>query len=238
MNRHDQDKYGNADQIVIEQSFSCFQLCQRSYFTPAMAAFLKKPDKAFNDPRNKILKAGNSSTVIQCQIDGNPFVVKRYNMKNPGHAFRRAFKRTRAEISWQNAQLLMRSGINTCGPVAMKEKRFGPFRNKAYFICEYIHGTDVRHYLKRADARERRQAVQEIIAVFLRLKSLRISHGDTKAANLIIQNNRLWLIDLDSMKQHKRKSGFLKARKRDLRVFMKNWNDLPDIATLFKRLDA
>lgn len=230
--------YNNATRIVCKKSFSRIMLCQHSQYTPAMAAFLKKPDIVFNDPGNKILKAGNSSTVVQCQIDGHKFVVKRYNMKNPGHAIRRAFKKTRADISWRNARLLMKYGINTCEPVAMIEKRFGPFRNKAYFICKYIKGGDVLHYFKSAGAEERSRTAQVILGVFSRLESLMISHGDMKAANLIIQEGRLWLIDLDSMKQHKTKSGFSRARKKDLRIFMKNWSDQPDIAALFNRLKA
>ncbi len=238
VNRYLKKIYRNSTQILCRKSFSDFMLCQRSHYTPAMAAFLENPDAVFHDSDNKILKAGNTATVVRCTIDGLELVVKRYNMKNMGHALRRAFKKTRADMSWRNAHLLMTNGIKTCRPIAMKERRFGPFRNKAYFVCEYLSGEDALHYFQTAGTEDKSRTAQLIIRLFATLESLMISHGDMKATNIIIRNKEPWLIDLDSMRQHKRKAGFSRAREKDVNRFIRNWQHRSDILAFFERLKA
>lgn len=228
--------YRNSTQVVSRTSFSSSMLCRRKYYTPEMASFLKNPDVAFHDPGRSILKAGNSATVIRHNIDGIEIVVKRYNMKNSFHAMRRAFKKTRADISWRSAHLLIKNRINTSKPIAMKEKRFGPFRNKAFFVCEYIKGEDVRQYLLKAGVADASHMAEEIISLFTRLKSLMISHGDMKFSNIIIQNEEPFLIDLDSMAMHKLNARFFYAHKKDVNRFLKNWQDHPEILNMFNRL--
>ena len=226
--------YRNSTDIVCKKNFSSFMLCRRSHFTPEMASFLINPDTAFNGPGKTILKAGNSATVVRYRIDGLELVVKRYNMKNWVHTLRRAFKKTRADISWRSAHLLMQNRINTSRPLAMMEKRFGPFRNKAFFICEYVKGEDAIQYFQNADAECISQTAQSIMSVFSKLKSLMISHGDMKATNIIIQGGEPFLIDLDSMARHRIKTRFFHAHKKDINRFLKNWQDHPVILKLFK----
>ena len=228
--------YRNSTKILCKKSFSSLILCRREYLTPAMICFLNNPDVAFENPDQSLLKAGNSATVIRHNIDGIELVIKRYNMKNIIHAVRRAFKKTRADISWRSAHLLMKNRINTSRPVAMIEKRFGPFRNKAFFICEYIRGEDARHYFPNSGTEDASYMGQSIIRLFTRLKSLMISHGDMKATNIIIRDEEPFLIDLDSMTLHKRKARFLRAHKKDVNRFLKNWRNYPEISNVFKKL--
>ncbi len=55
-----------------------------------------------------------------------------------------------------------------------------------------------------------------------------------KATNIIIHNYKPYLLDLDSMKAHKNKYMFMRAWQKDMKRFMKNWNDLPEINQLFE----
>ena len=57
-----------------------------------------------------------------------------------------------------------------------------------------------------------------------------------KATNIIIHNDKPYLLDLDSMKAHKNKYIFMCAWQKDIKRFMKNWDDLPEINQLFKQL--
>ena len=225
-----------STQIVCKKSFSSFVLCQRKYYTAAMESFLQNPDMAFHNPGTSLLKAGNTATVVRYKIDGKQLVVKRYNMKNRFHALRLSFKKTRADISWHSAHLLLKNRINTPEPVAVKEIRFGPLRNRSFFIYEYIKGKNARQFFLDAKAEEAKIIAESIINLFYKLKSLKISHGDMKATNIIIHDDKPFLIDLDSMKWHKRELRFSHAWKKDKKRFMKNWENSPETAKLFKRL--
>ncbi|MDA3918382.1 MAG: hypothetical protein PF690_15610 [Deltaproteobacteria bacterium] len=73
---------------------------------------------------------------------------------------------------------------------------------------------------------------------FYKLKSLKISHGDMKADNILIHDDKPFFIDLDSMKWHKRELRFSHAWKKDMKRFMKNWKNSPEVAGLFKLLQG
>lgn len=230
--------YRRSTQIVCKKSFSSLMLCHRKYYTPAMESFLQDPDIAFHNPGDSLLKAGNTTTLVRHKIDGVELVVKRYNMKNIFHALRLAFKKSRADISWRSAHLLLRNRINTPKPVAIKEIRFGPFRNKAFFICEYINGESARNFFPNAKPDEVKIPAEAIINIFSQFKSLKISHGDMKATNIIIHDAIPFIIDLDAMTWHKRNLRFAYARKKDKTIFMKNWENNSQISGLFKNLQS
>ncbi len=230
--------YRSSTKIICQKSFSSFMLCHKKYYTPDMESFLQNPDIAFDNPGASLLKAGNTATIGLYKIDGIEVVVKRYNMKNKFHALRLAFKKSRADISWSSAHLLLKNRINTPKPIAIKEERFGPFRSKAFFICEYIKGESARNFFCNANANGDKIIAESIIDVFKRFKYLKISHGDMKATNIIIKDNKPFFIDLDSMHWHKSKLLFSHALKKDIDRFMKNWRHNLQIAGLFKELQG
>ncbi|MCP4673255.1 MAG: hypothetical protein GY857_18345 [Desulfobacula sp.] len=230
--------YRSSTKIICKKSFSSFMLCHRKYYTPDMESFLQNPDIAFNQPGTSLLKAGNTATLALYKIDGHKLVVKRYNMKNRFHALRLAFKKSRADISWRSAHLLLKNRINTPKPIAVKEIRFGPFRNKAFFICEYIKGESARSFFCGTKTDGFQITAESIIKVLRQFKSLKISHGDMKATNIIIKDNTPFFIDLDSMNWYKSEFLFSHAWKKDINRFMKNWNNNLQIAGLFKALQG
>jgi tRNA A-37 threonylcarbamoyl transferase component Bud32 len=226
--------YRKSTETVCIKSFTSFLLCKRASYTPGMASFLKNPDVAFDRPGSTILKRGNSATVVRFKVDGLDFVVKRYNVKNHIHALKRAFKKSRADRSWRGAHLLLEYGIKTPKPVALKEIRLGPFRNRAYLICDYVEGISARDYFKAPQSKGEREPAHKIIRIFERLKSLQVSHGDMKDTNIIIQDGEPFLIDLDSMTAHKSRARFARARCKDVSRFMKNWDEKPGVAVFFR----
>jgi len=213
-------------------------MCKNDRYTPEMAEFLKHPDIAFNIPNDLLLKNGNSATLVGFKINNNELVIKRYNMKTIAHGLRRALKKTRASHSWHYSHLLQKIGIHTPYPVAMKEKRFGPFRNKAYFIFEFIQGPTALDYFhdQKINFDTKLIVAEKIIELFNKLKFSKLSHGDMKATNIIINDNKPYLIDLDSMVEHKNQYFFKKAWEKDIKRFMKNWDDLPDIQQCFRKV--
>ncbi len=228
--------YRNSTKTFCRKSFFSFMACNKAYASNRFKALLENPDTAFENAGENLLKAGNSATVVLCEIDGRKFVIKRYNMKNFFHAFRRAFKRTRADISWRSAHMLVKNDIRTGLPAAFKEKRFGPFRNTAFFICEYVSGENARTLFPKMAQADLESMAEKITALFEKFERMKISHGDMKATNIIIHGEQPYLIDLDSMQQHRSAAGFKKAFKKDVKRFLQNWEGHPEVMRHFKGL--
>jgi len=80
INRYLKKIYRASTETVCKKSFRSFILCKRANYTPAMAAFLKNPDVAFDLPGAPMLKRGNTASVVRFKVDGRDLVVKRYNL--------------------------------------------------------------------------------------------------------------------------------------------------------------
>lgn len=228
--------YRSSTETVCKKSFTSFILCKRASYTPAMAAFLKDPDVAFNVDAAPMLKRGNTASVVRFKVDGRELVIKRYNVKNSFHGFRIAFKKSRADRSWFGAHLLLKAGIRTPKPVAMKEVRLGPFRNRAWLICDYIEGVSAREYFQNTAFQDNNDLAQQIFNLFERLETLQVSHGDMKATNIMIHDANAFLIDLDGLTVHRSKVCFARAHRKDVKRFMKNWTRHPEVARMFRLL--
>jgi tRNA A-37 threonylcarbamoyl transferase component Bud32 len=201
-----------------------------------MEEFLHDPDRYMSSADSHMLKDGNSSTVKRIVVNGQKFIVKRYNIKNVLHLLRRLIQPTRAAISWTNANYLMHIGIKTAAPVALIEQRWGPFRGKAYFVMRELGGIDAREYFAQAqDINENlAERINNMVELLYCMHHNRISHGDMKATNFIISDSTVQVIDLDAMKIHNKNTLFRKSWKRDMRRFSRNWHQHPDLARLFR----
>lgn len=222
--------------IVCRKSFTRYMLCKRSCHTPAMAAFLDNPDPLLDKQNYLLLKRGNTSTVGRVKVADHDLVVKRYNIKNFWHGLRRSFMATRAAHSWRNAHLLLLSGIATPKPIALLERRLGPFRGKAYFISEYVEGLHAVDFFGSGDECQKSAVARRIAQIFSKLELARITHGDMKATNIIIHEKEPILTDLDAMRLHLDGKRFASAHSKDKKRFSKNWIPVPEVARLFEGL--
>jgi tRNA A-37 threonylcarbamoyl transferase component Bud32 len=207
----------------------------KCYASGGFQDLYRNPDGVFAEGHVRHLKRGNTSTVVRATVDGTEVVVKRYNIKGPWHGIRRALRRTRASISWKNANLMRFYGIATPRPIAFVEKRAGPAKRTSYFISEYVSGQSYRDYFAVATAsQESKDRLADSLADMLAtLARYRVGHGDMKATNLIIVAGNPYLVDLDGMRQYKSAAGFARAHQRDIRRFLKNWANQPDVHALF-----
>ena len=124
--------------------------------------------------------------------------------------------------------LFTRAGIFTAPNVAVIQEWLGPFKLRSWFISEYIEGALLVHYMaNQADASLPHPQLDALKAntvnLFQSLRAKQLSHGDLKASNIILSENRLYLIDLDAARAHKNKYSFLRAHQKDQARFMKNW---------------
>jgi len=182
-----------------------------------------------------IYKTGGAATVARVALYGRTLVVKRYNVKGLGHWLRRFWRPSRAWHSWVAGNRLAFLDIATPRPLAVVERRCCGLRGRAYLITEYCGGEDLlarfQPYLESSPPENELLALERLFAA---LRRERISHGDLKGNNLLWQDGRWLLIDLDAMRFHSGDRAFAKAFARDRARFLRNW---PADSALYRALD-
>lgn len=221
----------NSSAFYRMDNLTALMMLDRQYQSESFLRFLKNPESFFAKPETEILKAGNSSTVAKIKIDDKYFVIKRYNMKSFFHWLRRAFRASRAQQSWRLSHQLLLNGIPTAKPVAFVEKHFLGLRHKSYFLMEYIDGKDLGEYFSTNS--EKQIMATRVKALINQLAEIHFTHGDLKKTNILINQNRPVLIDLDGMQKHKCNFSLNRALKSEFQRFLKNWENEPSLKNLF-----
>jgi len=223
--------YRNCSEFVVKKTWQQLSIYRRDTKSIEFEKLLNDTD---SDNRT-ILKDGNTCTVSLIETSQQNVVCKRYNIKNVWHGLMRAFRASRASRSWRNAYRLYALHIATPLPLALVEERLGPIRRKAWLFMPYIDGTSA-HDLFRNDSHADRLhiAASQFSQLFGKMIRAKLSHGDMKATNFIFSDEELFVIDLDSMQQHKSDASFARAFRVDMQRFMKNWSELPEVAALFR----
>jgi tRNA A-37 threonylcarbamoyl transferase component Bud32 len=223
--------FRNCTAFACEQTRRHFLVYDRSLASPEMLEFFADPDTSLRLADMRYLKQGNTCTLWLARVGGRQYVVKRYNIKSLSHGVGRAFRRTRAAVSWANAHRLGIYGIATARPVALLEQRLGPLRGRAWYVSEYVAGKDVMQLCQHPVPAIARQ----VLVLLEELALCRISHGDMKGSNIILSENGPVIIDLDAMHEHASDRGYRRMRHRDLQRFMRNWDDCPETAEFFRK---
>ncbi len=220
-----------CSEFVARRRHDELRVCRRDHSDSAWQHLYDTIDAAVEQGQR--LKDGNSATVARCSCAGEEIIIKRYNIKNRRHALSRALRPSRAWHSWCSAQRLNVLGIATPQPIAVIEKRRGPLRHTAYYISRYDGAADLLCRYNRPDAEVSPRHLYLITQLFTALRATRISHGDLKANNLLIDNDHLAIIDLDAMRFHRWECTFRRAQRRDMERFMRNWTGNSAIAKQF-----
>jgi len=217
--------FRQCSDVQVEKTTDFFQAISHNFASEALRQALKNPDALLEDKQKYRLKSGNTCTVSTTEVDGREIVVKRYNIKNFWHGLSRALRPTRAAVSWANAHRLIIYRVAAAAPVALLERRYGPIRRQAYFLAEYIDAPDAVEFFADVTVNSVQKSVvaDNIARMFYKLYLLRIEHGDCKATNIKIAGDKPVLLDLDSMREHRCDWFFSMRHMRDLRRFMRNW---------------
>ena len=145
----------------------------------------------------KVIKDGNSASVFRLELAGEPVVVKRYHSKGPSHRLRRWFK-PRPRIAWRNGQVLNLLQIPTAEPLALIERRRGPFTAECHLVMRDLGALDLAAETRAFGWCPDR--LEQIANLLQQLAAAGLVHGDTKATNFLIHNDRVHLIDLDGLR--------------------------------------
>lgn len=228
----DKKVFRTCTDVKVSRNFSHFTALSTGFDAKNLS--VQQLDDALNRAQNR-LKSGNTCTVGKAVIANQNVVIKRYNIKNIGHGIKLSILQSRAAKSWANAHRLNILNIATAKPLALIEQRFGCLKRRAYFLTEYIDAPDIADFFGLSmDAEAKQKVAYETALLFYKLNLLQISHGDCKASNIKIVDGNPVLIDLDSMQAHQCLWWFEKKHIKDLKRFMQNWENSPEIAAIFK----
>lgn len=218
----------------VERSLSGLRAIRRAE-VPAMLSVLQNADALID--AGHLYKTGGAASVARIEVDGRTLVLKRYNIKNTAHWFKRFWRPSRAWHSWIEGHRLEFLDIATPRPLAVLEQRVMGLRSRAFLVTEYADGPDLiecfQPYVESGEAPE--EQVQALVHLMQQLIHERISHGDLKGHNLFWQDGKWSLIDLDAMCQHATQLSFAPAYARDRARMLRNW---PSGSALHQRLDA
>ncbi|MEG9622594.1 lipopolysaccharide kinase InaA family protein [Pseudomonas guariconensis] len=218
----------------VERSLSGLRAIRRAE-VPAMLSVLQNADALID--AGHLYKTGGAASVARIEVDGRTLVLKRYNIKNTAHWFKRFWRPSRAWHSWIEGHRLAFLDIATPRPLAVLEERIMGLRSRAFLVTEYADGPDLiecfQPYVESGEAPE--EQVQALVHLMQQLIHERISHGDLKGHNLFWQDGKWSLIDLDAMCQHATQLSFAPAYARDRARMLRNW---PSSSGLHQRLDA
>lgn len=202
-----------------------FAVYDRSLECESMQSLIKNPDSLLVNAR--MLKQGNSSTVALVQFAGREFVLKRYNVKSLWHGLKRLLQPSRAHKSWRNAAVLDMLGIATPRAVLMLEERvLWLLRRRAWLLSEYVAGDNLLDQLQQ-DHEQRLPAADIMVCfkhLFTVLQDYQISHGDMKASNFIVKQNKLYVLDLDAMQRHNAAPSVSPMLQKDRDRFRRNFD--------------
>lgn len=211
--------------VAVEEKPWHYLAINRAQDSPGVRQALATPDGLLDATSAVRLKSGNTCTVAAVEIDQRKMVIKRYNIKNFWHGLGRAWRPSRAVVSWSNAFRLQLKGIATPAAVAVLERRWLGLRREAYLLTEFMIARDAAEFYAdlTIDREVKERVAQRIARLFFQLFCLQLEHGDFKATNILIRDQHPLLIDLDSMRQHACKKRFERRHARDLQRFFKNW---------------
>ncbi|MFV3315711.1 lipopolysaccharide kinase InaA family protein [Pseudomonas sp. NY15374] len=228
------DKAGrDCTLFSVERSLSGLRAIRREEVS-ALVPVLEQADTLIE--QGHLYKTGGAASVARIEAGGRTLVLKRYNIKNTAHWFKRFWRPSRAWHSWIEGHRLEFLDIATPRPLAVLEQRVMGLRSTAYLVTEYADGPDLTAcfapYVENGEVPE--EQVQALVKLMQRLIAERISHGDFKGHNLFWQNGQWSLIDLDAMTQHATQLSFAPAYARDRARLLRNW---PSSSALYQRLD-
>ena len=183
---------------------------------PGFLEVLTDPNGWIDSERCEVIKHTPSTTVARAAIEGfdAPLFVKRYNRKDLWERTKNLFRRSRAMKVWRSAYALELLGIPTPLTVCALEKRRGPLLLEAFLFTVWIEGgigfDDFYRDRCAPDAapplnpKTRRALEKEVARLFRELHSHRISHGDLKGRNVLLNPKQPapfepQFVDLDAM---------------------------------------
>lgn len=197
---------------------------------------LERVDSLMSD--GVIYKDTASTTVSQINFEGRPLIVKRYNTHSIIEGLKQIFKVSRAYNSWFYAHWLLENNILTPKPLVAIEQKLGWLRKRSYYIYQALELSLLKDVLLEEDIDSpRSQNFQErVVDLFKALQKARVHHRDFKITNFLVNQNEIYLIDLDHMSYDVTDVVLNNMLRRDKKRFLKNFKGYPKLFERFEKL--
>jgi tRNA A-37 threonylcarbamoyl transferase component Bud32 len=173
-----------------------------------------------------ICKDGSRSLVGKHTLDdGTECVLKYYYPKNLAKRINYGLRGSRAMRSWIAAKVFSRLGIPTAAPMMIHEQKgaSGMTIKQSFLACHLAPGIPLSDV---SDESALQKIAPQLKAAFETMTSYRISHGDLKANNIIVDDDhKIRFIDLDGTAILSSEKTWADLWKRDRKRFLKNWSE-------------
>ena len=220
----------------VTKSWHRFLVIRKGMDEQELTELLKHPEKLIQEEdEHKELFATTISTLTL--KSGKKLLVKRYNSKGRLYSLTRSLIESRARVCWKGAELFNWLGIPTPAPLAMIELKSGPWIHTSFLITEFVQGETLDRYLRDISNQETWSKIAKDTAdIVYSFPQVRVAHGDFKATNFMVDDLKLVMIDLDSVRSYKLKRAFDSTYLRDIDRFERNWDKQPEAGTLYQPL--
>jgi tRNA A-37 threonylcarbamoyl transferase component Bud32 len=174
----------------------------------ALDALLTDPDAPFRRPGVRLLKDSRSSTVAEFDfpVQGVPrrVIYKRFRVTAWSDTWLALFRPSAALRSWVNGHGVRERLLPTPRPLAVFHRRRAGRPAEGYLLTEKVpDALDLHAHLARLQALDpaaaragRRRLIDQLAGLARALHRRRLSHRDFKAANVLVNEQGPWLIDL------------------------------------------
>jgi tRNA A-37 threonylcarbamoyl transferase component Bud32 len=194
-------------------------------------------------PGMQILKFGTRSAVGSFRLSSNETVVLKYYF--PKSIIKRltyGMLGSRALQSWQAAHAFHFVGLPTPTPLYFSEQKStcGMQLHAAFLATRFAPGLPLTSWIERKpqDLDRVRRVTDALSQAFAIMARFRISHGDLKASNIMVneeEGNTISFIDLDGTRVLSPVSSWTKYWNKDRARLLANWAHLPEVAALFSK---
>ena len=186
--------------------------------------------------KGKILKNGDGITVVLIEWGGQQLVIKRYNARGVGDFLRRGLRQSRARHGWQQGHLWRVLELPTPKPLAVIERRWGPFRRGGYLITAYQPGLDLAQSFSVASPLELLVILKNLELLLRRMVDYQLSLGRLIGTIVVDSNKSLNFIDLDAASQYVEFSSWSRNFSRDLFLLEKGLSLNGDVCYLLSEV--
>jgi len=215
------------------------QYCgRRDFGRQACRKAIEEHLTAVSGKQEQILKQSKNSVITFHEKTGGLPVdacVKQYQYRGIRYVLKSLFAKTRARKSWIAGNAFLVRGISTPLPLALQEKKFGPFVIESFLITALLAGArELNDYVtlldrKSAAAAVKNAFIQSLAGTVRALHEKGVYHADLKSTNILVQELpgaawRFSFIDLD------------RVALRDSLSFQERANNLAQINASISRL--
>lgn len=144
-----------------------------------------------NDAAATKISTGRLTAVFKLRWGERDLFIKFFLYKHWRHVLKAPFLKTKGQLAWENAGMLLREGFQTPPVILVGEKRAFGFVEKSFFVTEAVEAISLRSFLKESFGESllklsisRRSFFHRLGQVIGSLHAKGIYHGDLNLGNL------------------------------------------------------